>query len=133
MRIALTKLAAQEASERDFIQALKALRLGLLCYGVLSDDELQAMYLRHLMDDDEVQFLLEHGFVTEDFRPVPKERLLQAEEIRQLNHRFGDVIKYWDDAMKASTKLHWLQEARKHIDLPNARRLLDLVKEAGAC
>ena len=130
MRVALTKLAASEASDRDFVQALKALRLGLLLYGVLTEDDLQAMYQRKLLDDDEAQFLLEHGFVPEDFRPVPSEPLHQAEERRRLNRFFGEVIAQWR-GLKESSKIHHLTEARKHPDLPNARRLLELVKEAG--
>lgn len=129
MRIALTNLAAMEGSPKDFIQALKALRLGLLCYGVLSVEDLQAMYLRKLISDDEAQFLLENGFVKEDFRPVKSEPLHQAEERRRLNLFYGDVIANWN-GLKESSKLHHLKEARKHPDLPNAKRLCELVKEA---
>jgi len=131
MRIALTKLTAQEEAPKDFPLALKALRLGLLCYGVLTEDDLQAMYRRKLITDDEAQFLIEKGFVKEDFRPVTSEPLHQAEERRILNKRFGDVIKYWNAAMKESTKIYWRRRARKHPDLPNARQLLELVKEIG--
>jgi len=130
MRIALTKLAAQEDSPKDFIVALKVFRAGLIAYGVLNEEGLQSMYLRKKISDDEAQFLLENGFVKVDFRPVPKERLFQAKEIKLLNDQFGDVIKYFNGTMKESTKIHWIQEARKHPDLPNARRLLELVKEA---
>jgi hypothetical protein len=131
MRIALTKLTAQEEAPKDFPLALKALRLGLLCYGVLTEVDLQAMYRRKLITDDEAQFLIENGFVKEDFRPVKSEPLHQAEERRILNTRFGDVIKYWNGTMKESTKIYWLRRARKQPDLPNARRLLALVQEDG--
>jgi len=130
MRIALTKLTAQEEAPKDFPLALKALRLGLLCYGVLDDEDFQAMYLRKKISDDEAQFLLENGYVKEDFRPIKSEPLHQAEERRILNKQFGEVIKYFNGTMKESTKLYWLKRARKHPDLPNARRLLMLVKEA---
>jgi hypothetical protein len=130
MRIALTKLAAMEASSKDFIQALKVFRLGLIGYGVLNEDDLQSMYQRKLITDNEVQFLLENGFVKEDFRPVKSEPLHQAKERKLLNNQFGDVIKYFNGTMKESTKIYWLTRARKHPDLPNAKRLLELVKEA---
>jgi hypothetical protein len=130
MRVALTKLTAQEEAPKDFPLALKALRLGLLCYGVLDEEDLQAMYKRKLITDDEAQFLLENGYVKEDFRPIKSEPLHQAEERRILNKQFGEVIKYFNGIIKESTKLYWLKRARKHPDLPNARRLLELVKEA---
>jgi hypothetical protein len=130
MRIALTKLAAQEDSPKDFIVALKVFRAGLIAYGVLNEEGLQAMYLRQKIRDDEAQFLIENGFVEDDFRPVKSEPLHQAEERRILNKQFGEVIKYFNGTMKESTKLYWLKRARKHPDLPNARRLLMLVKEA---
>lgn len=129
MRIALTKLTAQEEAPKDFPLALKALRLGLLCYGVLDEEDLQSMYQRKLITDDEAQFLLENGFVKEDFRPVKSELLHQAEERRILNNQFMDVIKCFNGTMKESAKLYWLKRARKYPDLPNARRLLELVKE----
>jgi len=40
MRVALTKLTAQEEAPKDFPLVLKALRLGLLCYGVLDGEDL---------------------------------------------------------------------------------------------
>jgi len=128
MRVALTRLAAQENSPRDFILALKALRLGLLCYGVLTEDDLQSMYRRKLITDDEAQFLLEKGFVKDDFRPVKSEPIHQAEERRRLNLLFGNIIDQWKD-LKESSKMHHVKEARKHPELPNARRLLAFAKE----
>jgi len=129
MQIAHDRLKVKLESADDFPVALQVYRLGLICYDVLSEDELRSMYHRKLITDDEAQFLLEEGYVNEDFRPVSKERIHQANEVRILNTQFGDVIKCWDDVMKASTKMHWIREAKKHPDIPNARRLLDIVKE----
>jgi len=132
MRIALTKLTAQEEAPKDVSLALKALRLGLLCYGVLIEGALQAMYWRTLITDDEAQVFVEKGVVNEDFRPGTSEPLHQAEERRILNKRFGDVIKYWNGTLKASAKLIWLKRGRTQPNLPHARQLLELVKEDGS-
>lgn len=128
MRIALTQLAAQEGSSRDFVQALKALRLGLIAYGVLDVDALQSMYRRKKLTDDEVQFLLEEGFVKEDFRPIPIERIHQAAELNTLNTQFRNVIESWE-GLKESSKIYWMKEARKYPDVPNANKLVAMVKE----
>ncbi|NVM23322.1 MAG: hypothetical protein HWN68_16250 [Desulfobacterales bacterium] len=129
--MALTKLAAQEGSPKDFIVALKVFRAGLIGYGVLDEEGLQAMYLRKKIGDDEAQFLLENGFVKEDFRPVKSEPLLQANERRILNNQFKQVFERWENgSLKESTKMYYKREAEKHPDLPNARRLLELMKEA---
>ncbi len=127
MRIALTKLAAQEDSPTDFRQALKAMRVGMIIYGVLSPKDLQAMYRRELIDDDEAQFLLEKGLVKDDFRPVKVERLLQANELRALNNLYGDVILRWDD-LKMSAKIRHLKDAIKYPDIPNAVKLVEMYK-----
>ena len=86
MRIALTKLTAQEEAPKDFPLILKALRLSLLCYGVLDGEDLQAMYRRKLIVDDEAQFLLENGFVKDDrARTLIREKKLERlkEKIRE--------------------------------------------------
>ena len=79
------------------------------------------MYRRKLITDDEAQFLLVNGFVKEDFRPVKSEPLHQAEELRILNHQFGDVIKYFNGTMKESTKLIWLKRAGNTLTFPTLR------------
>jgi len=130
MKMAFDKLVVQLEMADDFPVALRVFRAGLIAYDVLDEEGLRAMYLRQKIRDDEAQFLIENGFVKEDFRPVKSEPLHQAEERRILNKQFRDVIKCFNDAMKESTKLYWLKRARKHPDLPNARRLLELAKEA---
>ena len=130
MKMAFDKLVVQLEMADDFPVALRVFRAGLLAYDVLDEDGLRAMYLRKKIHDDEAQFLMENGFVKEDFRPMKSEPLHQAEERRTLNKQFRDVIKYFNGTMKESTKLYWLKRARKHPDLPNAKRLLELVKEA---
>ena len=128
MRIALTKLAAQESSDRDFLVALKAMRAGLIVYGVLNDDDLQAMYRRGKVSDDEALFLME-AKLCKDFRPVKLEALLQAEEMSKMNHFFGQVLEQWDSLMESS-KMGHLEKAKKYPQLSNAVKIVQMVKEA---
>ena len=130
MKLALDRLSVKLESADDFPIALRVFRAGLLVYGVLSEDELQAMYLRKKVSDDEAMFLIEYGLV-KDFRPVKVEALLEAEERLKLNHTFGNVIDCWNSEMglKESSKMHYVEEARKYPDLPNAQKLLELAKE----
>lgn len=123
MRIALTKLAAQEDSPTDFRQALKAMRVGMIIYGVLNPQDLQAMYRRGLISDDEAQFLLEKGIVKDDFRPVKVERLYQALELKSLNNLYGDILLQWE-SLKTSAKIRHIKNAMKYPDVPNAVKLL---------
>ena len=123
MRVALTKLAAQESSPTDFRQALKTMRVGMIVYEVLTSQDLQAMYLRNLIDDDEAQFLIEKGLVEKDFRPVRIERIHQANELKALNNMYGDILMQWE-SLKESAKMRHIENARKYPDVPNAVKLL---------
>ena len=127
MRVGLTKMAASEDSPTDFRQALKAMRVGMIVYGVLKPKDLQSMYLRQLIDDDEAMFLLEKGVVKEDFRPIKVEPIHQAYELKTLNNHFKSVKDQWSE-LKPSTKMYHLKQARKYPKIANAVKLLEIQK-----
>ena len=129
MRIALTKFAAQEESPTDFHLALRAMRVGLIVYGVLSEDDLRSMYHRKLINNDEAQFLIEKGLVKKDFRPISIEKIHQANELRMLNNQFRNVIESWE-GLKECARIYWLKQARKYPDIHNAMKLLAIAKVA---
>jgi hypothetical protein len=128
MQKGLDKLKVQFDDANDFPIGLQVLRAGLIIYGVLDEDSLRAMYNRGLIKDAEVMFLLESGLVSKDFRPVKVELLLQAQELDILDRQFGQVIIQWHE-LKESSKMRHLEDAKKYPMLPNARRLVELVKE----
>lgn len=126
MKVAHDRLKVQEDSADDFPIALKIYRAGLIVYGVLDESNLQKMYLRQKVGDDEAQFLMEKG-LTQDFRPVKVEPLFQSEELAQLNKTFADVITQ-RESMTMTNLTYYVEKAGKYPMLPNARRLLDVVK-----
>jgi hypothetical protein len=128
MRIALTKLTAQEEEPKDFPMALRCLRLGLYLHGVLSDNDYRTMYQRQLVSDDELQWLREAGYLTEDVRPIRSEPLLEAQQRKDLNQLLGQVLRQWP-LLQASAQQHWWREAKRHPDLPNAERLLQCITQ----
>jgi len=127
MKIALVKAVAASGEADDFPVALKVFRAGLLIYDVIGEDEFQAMYLRGIIKDDEVMFLMEKG-LTKDFRPVKVEALLQAQELKILDNQFAQVCGQWV-GLKESAKMAWLERAKKYPMLSNARKLVEAVKE----
>ena len=130
MKMAFDKLIVKLETADDFPVALRVFRAGLIAYDVLDEDGLRAMYLRKKIRDDEVMFLIENGFIKEDFRPVKSEPLLQANERRILNNQFKQVFERWGNgSMKESAKMYHLHEAKKYPDIPYAHKLLQLVKE----
>lgn len=82
---AFDRLKVQMDSADDFPVGLKIFRAGLIAYGVLDGDALQSMYRRKKVTDDEVMFLLEEGFVKDDFRTIKIEAIHQAVERKALN------------------------------------------------
>ena len=126
MQMGLDKHKVQDETPNDFPIGLKEMRAGQILYGVLDEDALREMYLRGLIEDDEVLFLMEKC-LCKDFRPVKVEALRDAEELNRLNRFFGQVADQWD-GLTESSKMGHLERAKKYPMLPNAERLVQLVK-----
>ena len=127
MKIAFDKLKVQLESADDFPVALRVFRAGLIAYEVLDEDALQAMYVRGKVTADEAQFLIE-AELCKDFRPMKVEAIHEAEELVRLNKFFGQVLEQWD-TIRESSKISHLERARKYPMLPNAVKLVKLVKQ----
>lgn len=125
MQQGLIDLSSKTHTTGTFALALKVMRAGFIQYGVLSNKQLQAMYQRKLILDEEVEFMLKTKLVSEDFRPVKIERLHQANEIRMLDKYFIDVIDCWKE-LKPKSKARHIKNASKYPDLASAKRLLEV-------
>ena len=127
MKLASDRLNVRMGEPMDFAIALKVYRAGLLAYGVLEFQELQSMYQRGKIGDDEALFLIEAG-LTRDFRPVKVNPILQATEVKQATDIYGFIAKSWE-GLTESNKQKWYDEALLHPSIPGARRIIELCKE----
>jgi len=129
MKKSLDRLKVQLDDANDFPIALRIFRAGLIVYGVLDEQDMQTMYIRGKITDDEVQFLIEAG-LCKDFRPVRVEALRDAEELNRMNKMFGDVVeaRLSPLGLNEASWMDWVERAKKYPTLPNAVKLLELVK-----
>lgn len=65
-------------------------------------------------------------------RQVTFEEHAKIQERNRLNRRFGQVIEQWPLHQDKAWRDIWIQKAREHGALPNAKRLLTFVEEKKA-
>ena len=127
MKIAIDRIVVKEGVADDFPVALKVFRAGLLVYGGFTEKEIQEMYLRRKITNEEVNFLIDKSLV-KDFRSMTVEAQKQKEDIIKFDREFKNVIESWE-GMKDRSKQIWLEKAKQNPELPNAKALLRMVNE----
>lgn len=113
------KLQADKSLGRSYA-GLLAFVEGLHQMGYLNQEQYQAHKKRYTipLDKDPIQVTLnEHETL---------------QKRKKLNTLFGQVIEQWDLHKAKSWRENWLQKAREHGELPNAKRLLAFVEEKKA-
>lgn len=67
--------------------------------------------------------------LTKDPQQVTLEEHESALHMKQLNKQFADVINQWHLHEDPHWRNYWIEQAKEHGDVPNAKKLLAFVEE----
>ena len=129
MKMASDKLVVREHTPNNFPLALRSMRTGLLVLGALTEKDMEEIYKRKKVLDDEIDFDLEKGLIVNDFRKF----ILPSKEVNEklkIDKELGTVLAIWNDPHyknKKGWREYWIKLANAHPDLPNAKKLIELI------